>query len=146
MQKIIVIGAVGSGKTTLINALHNNKEASRKTQSLEFNSRTIDTPGEYMENPRYYRALLATAVDVTYVLFMQDATRKNSIFPPGLGQTFPGYSLGVITKIDHPGADVDLARKLLGQVALKGNIFLLSPVTGEGMDELKHNICWQDNS
>lgn len=131
-----------SGKTTLINALNNRNMQSRKTQALEFDSRTIDTPGEYMENPRYHRALLATSVDVSFVLFVQDATRKSIIYPPGIGQTFPGYTIGVITKTDHNAADIDTARNLLRQVALKGEIITVSAFTGDGLNKLKEILCW----
>lgn len=144
MSRIMVIGASEAGKSTLLNALHGFGPQSCKTQSLEFSARTVDTPGEYAENPRYYRALLATAMDVEYVLFIQDATRENCIFPPGMGQIFPGYTLGVVTKTDHPAACVPRALELLETVALKGDVIAVSALTGAGIDELKHKIGWPD--
>ncbi|MFZ5591652.1 MAG: EutP/PduV family microcompartment system protein [Bacillota bacterium] len=142
MSRIMVIGASEAGKSTLLNVLHGLGPVSSKTQALEFAARTVDTPGEYAENPRYYRALLATAMDVDYVLFVQDATRENCIFPPGMGQIFPGYTLGVVTKTDHPAASVLRAVEMLETVALKGDIIPVSALTGVGIDELKQKINW----
>lgn len=140
MERVMVVGAVGAGKSTLIAALQGDSLKVRKTQALEFGAYTVDTPGEYIENPRYYKALMATAMQVDYVLFVQDATEERSIYPPGIAQTFPCYTLGVISKVDHPEADEEKAREFLDYLALKGDVFGTSAVTGYGLSDLKQRL------
>lgn len=140
-NRIMVVGAVGAGKSTLIAALQGKRGEVRKTQAIEFAAHTIDTPGEYIENPRFYRALMATALQADYLLFLQDATLKSSIYPPGIAQAFPGYTLGVITKIDCINADIDSARQFLKTLALKGETYSVSAHTGCGLEELKQRVC-----
>jgi len=137
MKKIMVIGAVDAGKTSLIMRLHGIKGKPTKTQTLEYKSQTIDTPGEYMENPMMYKALMSTALEAKYVLFVQDSTAKKSCFPPGFAKAFSCKTIGVITKIDHPDSDIDTAQKILEKVKVKGPTYAVSSFTGEEIDTLK---------
>lgn len=135
-MRCMLIGAVGSGKTTLSRAIEGLEPESVKTQTVTYNARTIDTPGEYTENPRLYRAILATATEAECILFVQDATADRTHFPPAMGQAFPSISIGVVSKIDHPGADVVRARSLLQSVGLRGPTFEVSALVGTGIDRL----------
>lgn len=133
MQRMMIIGSVGSGKSSLVTALLNEKEPARKTQALEYRDWIIDTPGEYSENPMYYRSLMATALEADLLVLIQDATRDRSYFPPGFSQGFPIPSIGVITKMDHPEADFDRAAAFLREALPDGKIFPTSSVTREGI-------------
>ena len=53
MKRMMIIGPVAAGKTSLIQSLKGEKLHYRKTQAIEFDDRVIDTPGEYMENRDY---------------------------------------------------------------------------------------------
>ncbi|MEG6521020.1 EutP/PduV family microcompartment system protein [Desulfotomaculum sp. 1211_IL3151] len=142
MGRAMMVGAVGAGKSTLIAALKGDSLNVRKTQAMEFDSYTVDTPGEYIENPRFYRALMATALQVKDVLFLQDATSERCIYPPGIAQSFPCSTIGVITKIDHPEANIEKAKQLLKTVALKSNdVYVVSAINGQGIKELKERLA-----
>lgn len=134
MKKVMVIGAIDSGKTSLLMALNGESGIAAKTQTLTYTSMTIDTPGEYIENPRMYKALLCTALEAGCILFTQDSTVDRSIFPPGFACAFNCMSIGIITKIDQEGSDADQARNLLQKLCLKGPIFEVSALTGEGIE------------
>lgn len=140
MKKIMTIGAVDSGKTTLLLVLRGEAGEASKTQALQYNSFTIDTPGEYMENPMMYKALMSTALEAKYILFIQDSTVNKSIFPPGFARAFPCKTIGVITKVDHLSANIENAKKILERLRLKGPVFAVSSFTEEGIDELKQYI------
>lgn len=135
-RKVIVIGAVGSGKSSLLGALKGNNSEAKKTQSVIYDVQTIDTPGEYMENPKMYRFIIATAQDVEFVVFLQDSTQRRCIYPPGFAQSFNGKSIGVITKVDNEKADVEKAKKNLASLCLKGPIFETSSISGYGIKKL----------
>jgi len=140
--RIMLIGAVGAGKTTLLNALNKIDEPASKTQALEYNTCSIDTPGEFMENPNYYSALFSTSLEAEILLFVQDATKKLSIFPPGFAQAFSKRAVGVVTKIDHPDANVKQAKEMLKKIDLNGPILAVSAFTGEGIEELRKLLNW----
>ncbi|MBA2943536.1 50S ribosome-binding GTPase [Paenibacillus sp. CGMCC 1.16610] len=140
MKKVMIIGAVGAGKSTLIKALFGESQPASKTQSLIYRDWVIDTPGEYSENPLYYRSLMATSHEAAAVLLVQDATRDRNYFPPGFEQGFAVPALGAVTKIDHPQADIDHAIELLRQALPEGEIFLTSAASNEGIAKLKDKL------
>jgi len=143
ISRVMLVGAVGSGKTTLARVL-NKEEAGKvkKTQSLEYSACSIDTPGEFVENPSYYRALFATSLEADAVVFIQDATRNRSVFPPGFAAAFAKRTIGVVTKIDHLQADVKRAENFLKSLGLSGPIALVSAFTGEGIEEFRKILNW----
>ena len=63
MKKIILIGNVACGKTTICQYLNHMEIKYKKTQALEVYNTTIDTPGEYLENRGYLRSLMVTATE-----------------------------------------------------------------------------------
>jgi len=71
-KKIILIGKTGSGKTTLIQKLEARELVYRKTQAIEFYLHFIDTPGEYLENRKFYSALIVTSADADLVGLVED--------------------------------------------------------------------------
>ncbi|MGZ0085411.1 EutP/PduV family microcompartment system protein [Caldibacillus thermoamylovorans] len=139
--KVLVIGPVGSGKSTLTKILLGKEDVPvKKTQSLEYTNWIIDSPGEYSQNPMYYRTLMATALEAKVLLIVQDATRRDSVLPPNFAFGFPLHPIGVVTKIDHPNADIETAIRLLRTVLPVGDIYLTSSVTLAGIKELKDRI------
>lgn len=140
MKKIMIIGAVGAGKSTLVKALFGDQQPASKTQSLTYREWLIDTPGEYSENPMYYRSLMATSHEAAAVLMVQDATRERNYFPPGFASGFPIPALGAVTKIDHLKADPVKAVALLRQSLPEADIFLTSSVNEQGIEQLKQRL------
>ncbi len=100
MKKIMLIGKTGSGKTTLTQMLNGEVVGYKKTQSMEFSSNIIDTPGEYIEIKGYYRALIVTATECDLIGFVQDATESETLFPPNFAAVLNKPALGIITKTD----------------------------------------------
>jgi len=141
-------GGIGSGKTSLIRALQGGPPV-RKTQMIEYDGAAIDTPGEYSEMGRLTRHLLSTSNDAQLILVVQDATRDDSNFPPNYFLMFRQPVMGVVTKIDVPGANIARARAILQRMGVTGEIFCVSSVTGEGLSELRQAIeerrlTWQE--
>lgn len=133
---IMLVGPVGAGKTSLINALKHDCRKAAKTSSICFNDDTIDTPGEYAQMPRFYTALAVTATNADLVLMVQDATDFRITLPPGFAAMFPRPVVGVITKIDAPGADQEKAKLRLRQAGIKEPFFCVSAYAGTGLAEL----------
>ncbi|MDO4541324.1 MAG: EutP/PduV family microcompartment system protein [Bacillota bacterium] len=135
-KRIMVVGPVGCGKSTLIKALYQGNKV-KKTQSLEFEANSIDTPGEFVENPFYHHCLFATALEADLVLFLQDATKDQMLFPPGFATGFPKPSIGVITKIDEAEANTERAANILKTLDTTEKVFIpVSSYTGDGLTEL----------
>lgn len=122
-QIVMVIGTTGAGKTTLIQHLLYGKAHYKKTQSVEYIKNFIDTPGEYIELPHFYRAIIVTSYDADKIVFVQAANEQNSIFPPNFASLFTKEVIGVVTKIDM-GGDLERAKKHLTQAGA-GAIFVV---------------------
>ena len=136
-KKLMMMGRVACGKTTLCQYLAGQALEYRKTQTVELVGDAIDTPGEYVENRALMRGLTVTAVDADAVLFLQDCTDPECRFSPGQAAMYGRPVVGVVTKIDQapgPGA-VEDARQLL-ELAGASPVFPISACTGEGLEEL----------
>ena len=139
-NRAMLIGSIGAGKSTLTHALLERKVKAVKTQSLIYYDWIVDTPGEYTENPLFYKNIMATALEVTHILFLQDATKQKTIFPPGFSSGFNKLPIGVVTKCDEEQADIEKAIEQLKKVMSKGPIVISSAVTGQGMQEIRNLI------
>lgn len=132
----MLVGKSGSGKTTLTQALLGGEIRYRKTQAMEYCGEILDTPGEYLENRRYYSALIASSGDCDTVAFVQDATDGHTLFPPLFAALFERRVIGVVSKIDSPDADVERARRFLEEAGIC-EVILASATCNVGLERLK---------
>ncbi len=137
MKKLMLIGKVSCGKTTLCQYLTNQKIKYKKTQALEVTDNIIDTPGEYVERRQFYQALAVTAMGADVVLLLQDPTDMTFTLPPGLQAMFQKPMVGVITKSDLITDEKQLVRaeKSLSLAGARP-IFKICSMTGEGIEDL----------
>ncbi|MCC5912248.1 MAG: EutP/PduV family microcompartment system protein [Clostridiaceae bacterium] len=135
MKKIILIGKSGNGKTSLSQRLNQQDLIYKKTQAMEFQKFILDTPGEYIENRRFYNALITGSVDCDVIGLLQAANESDHIFPPGFGNLFNKPIIGIITKTDLVATSVEVEQHL--QQAGVERIFKVSALTEEGLKELK---------
>ena len=137
MKKIILVGHVACGKTTLCQRLNDMEMKYKKTQALEVIHKTIDTPGEYVERRSLFHALVVTSVEADQVLFVQDASQERFMFSPGQASAFPIPVAGVVSKADVANhKQVQQAKELL-ELAGASPVFVVSAYTGQGIEELK---------
>lgn len=139
-KRMMVVGPVGVGKSTLLHALYGGDPVS-KTQSLAYGGQAIDTPGEFVDNPFYHHALFATALESELVAFLQAADGERLTFPPGFTSGFPKRAIGIVTKVDLESADVARASSFLQNIGiLSEDIFPVSSLRGDGMQALKEYL------
>ena len=100
MKRVIMIGRVSCGKTTLCQRLVGDPLEYKKTQTVEIIGQAIDTPGEYAENRRLMRGLTVTAVDADLIVFLQSCVDGECSFSPGQASMFGAPAVGVVTKTD----------------------------------------------
>ncbi|WP_461614678.1 EutP/PduV family microcompartment system protein [Clostridium sp. Marseille-QA1073] len=144
MKKIMFIGTTGSGKTTLTQALNNEKIEYKKTQAVDFNNYIIDTPGEYIDSRVYYNALIVTSSDADVIALIQDCSRELSVFPPAFGNIFSKHVIGICTKTDlcKSKEDLNRAEEFLKQAGAE-RIFMVSSINNDGLEKLKKYLEWK---
>lgn len=136
----MLIGSTGSGKTTLCQVLHDMDIQYKKTQVVEYFDHTIDTPGEYIENRAYYRALIVASTDCDVVGLVQDSTLEQNFFPPGFASIFAKPVIGIVTKKDKASEEeIKRAEEFLEKAGVQV-IFKISSVSGDGIGELKEYL------
>lgn len=101
MKKIILMGRVGSGKTTLTQALRGEAIHYHKTQYVQHTDVVIDTPGEYAENQILGRALALYTYEADVVGLLLSATEPYSLYPPCVASCCNREVIGIVTHIDE---------------------------------------------
>jgi ethanolamine utilization protein EutP len=141
--RFLLIGPVGAGKTTLLDRLQKAGAGSRarKTQTLEYRGDAIDTPGEYLQNPRLYAPLIHSLPGVDLVLFAQAAHDRRHTLPPGLLGVHPRRVLGVVTQCDRADADPGAAERVLNSLGLKPPYYRTSAFSGQGLAALRRLLA-----
>ena len=135
MRKIILIGRVAAGKTTLTQALRGEEIHYYKTQYLNYMDTVIDTPGEYNELRQTIGALALYSYEADVVGLVLSANEPYSIFSPGITSLVNREVVGIISGIDKPDANVERVERWLRLAGCK-KIFPVSAVTGEGLADI----------
>ncbi|SJZ38121.1 ethanolamine utilization protein EutP [Pilibacter termitis] len=137
MQKIILMGAVGCGKTSLIQAMRGEDLNYNKTQTLEFIDEMIDTPGEYILHRKFIQSLTVTAAEADVVGLVQSVSEHEQIFSQGFGAMYPKTVIGIVTKMDLATDDAEI-RFVETQLKEAGaeRIFYVSSKEKVGLEKL----------
>ena len=136
MKKMMLVGESGAGKSSLIRALSGGKYAPRRAMAVEYYGAFINTPGEFLENRRFYASLITASADADIVALLHDASRNTSLFPPGIATVFNRDTVGIISKADVINARPDLAERFLRNAGAR-NIIQVSTHSGKGLEELR---------
>jgi len=138
-MRIMLVGRIGTGKTSFKQAIQNESLSYKKTQAIEFFDDFIDTPGEYAENRSYYRALIVTSAEADLVILFQDCVEKTLWFAPDFSSMFGDKPvIGIVTKIDiaEEKENIDAAYNSLLQAGCSP-VFMVSNSIGTGIDQVK---------
>lgn len=132
MKKIILMGRSECGKTTLTQALKGDNISYHKTQYVNHFDVIIDTPGEYAENKMLARALALYSYEADIIGLLISCTEPYSLYPPNVTPCVNREVIGIVTKIDQPNGDPELAEEWL-RLAGCTTVFHVSSKTGEGI-------------
>ena len=135
MKKIILIGRVAAGKTSLTQALRGEEIKYFNTQYVNYLDTVIDTPGEYTELRQTSGALALYAYEADVVGLVLSANEPYSIFSPNITSLVNREVIGIVAGIDKPDANVERATRWLKLAGCK-KIFPVSAVTGEGLSDI----------
>ena len=133
MKKLILMGRVAAGKTTLTQALKGEQIHYCKTQYISYTDTIIDTPGEYTEVARLGAALALYAYEADIVGLVISANEPFCVFPPNCTCLVNREVVGIVTKIDK--ADPTRAENWLRLSGCK-TVFHVNSHTGEGIEAL----------
>lgn len=138
MKKIMFVGPVGVGKTTLTQRLKGLDISYHKTQAMQFYDSIIDTPGEFLQHRQYYNALTVTATEAEMIGLLASAVDAMATFPQGFASLFTRPVIGIVTKVDlapNPEA-IERAKRQLKAAGAK-EIFEISLEDSQGLEELQ---------
>lgn len=140
MSKILLIGGVGAGKTSLKQTLLREELRYRKTQTLDFSTLFVDCPGEYLEIPQYYHVFIDASRRVSEIWALQDATKKRTNFPPHFAKAFNKPIIGIITKVDLDQANEEQAASFLKYAGILAPYYATSVIQERGIDALRERL------
>lgn len=137
MKKIMFVGPIGVGKTTLTQRMEGVDVIYAKTQTVQFHDSIIDTPGEFVQHRLMYNALLVTAAEADILGFLISAKEKEQMFPPGFASLFNKPAIGIITKMDllEPSDDIQYIENQLLMTGASP-IFKIGTNSDEGVKSL----------
>ena len=135
MKKLILMGRVAAGKTTLTQALKGEQLHYCKTQYINYTDTIIDTPGEYTEVHTLSAALGVYSYEADVVGLVLSANEPYSIFSPCITSLVNREVIGIVSGIDKPDANVERVTRWLKLAGCK-KIFPVSAVTGEGLSDI----------
>ena len=145
MKKTMLIGRTGCGKTTLTQKLLDEEVKYKKTQSVTYKSKIIDTPGEYVENKMYYKSLLVLSADAKIIVLVQSAVDGATLFPPKFSTMFPKKEIiGIITKVDLADADIERSKRFLVDAGAT-EIFTIGLNDEEGLEAIKKRLVTNES-
>lgn len=136
MNKVILLGRSGAGKTTLTQALNGEQIHYAKTQDVKNGGFLIDTPGEYIQERHLGGAVAVFVYESDIVGLLMSADEPYSLYSPNITGMCNRYVIGIITGIDKEKANVPRVKNWLKLAGVK-RIFCVSSVTGEGIAELR---------
>lgn len=135
MKKLILMGRSEAGKTSLTQALMHQKVEYKKTQYVGYYDQIIDTPGEYAQEAKLGHALAVYTYEADVVGLLVSATEPYCLFPPNITCQCNRDVIGIVSKIDVPGARPDRAEKWLRLAGCK-KIFFVNSKASEGIDDI----------
>ena len=135
MKKLILMGRSESGKTTLTQALKGENISYDKTQYVKFGDFLIDTPGEYAQTQHLGRALALYSYEADVVGLLIGADEPYSLFPPCCTCMANREVIGIVTKSQQEGANVERTENWLRLSGCE-KVFHVDSVTGYGIDKL----------
>lgn len=135
MKRLILIGRVAAGKTTLTQALRGEEIVYDKTQYVHYDDAIIDTPGEYTELRQLSGALALYAYEADVVGLVLRADEPYSIFSPCIASLVNREVIGIVTGIDRPRANPDRVERWLRLAGCR-RVFRVSSYSGEGIDRI----------
>lgn len=139
----VLIGDVGSGKSTLIKHLFDHAAPVTKTQALEFHGENvIDSPGEFASRRYLYGALLDSIVGVDTIVYLHAADQRSAVIPGDLLRMYGGKHLvGVVSKVDLEQADVVRAEACLAQAGIPPPYWRISVSDADSISALADYLC-----
>ena len=163
---VAVLGAPNAGKSTLVNALVGQKVAivSAKAQTTrarlmgialhktaEFETQMIlaDTPGLFAPKRRLDRAMVSAAWDgaqeADVILLVVDGRKKKREYLAEILESLkprPERKILVLNKVDETAKEpLLIAAQELTEAAGFDEVFFISALTGDGVDELKTRLA-----
>ncbi len=135
MKKLILIGRVAAGKTTLMQKLKGEQIRYCKTQYVYYTDTIIDTPGEYTEERHLGAALALYTYEADVVGLLITSDYPYNPFPPGCTSMCNRDVIGLVTGIDKPNGNPARVESWLRLAGCK-TIFHISSYTGEGIRDI----------
>lgn len=121
MARILLMGNAQAGQGKVALALSGQASSSygashcanQRAMALSYCGPFVLTPSEFLENRRFYHALIAEAARCNAVFMLQNALSSTSPYPPGFARMFNRPVVGVVPHAFSPNAHPERAVRFL---------------------------------
>lgn len=142
-KRIMIIGARGSGKTSIANILNGISKTPARCQDVIYGKNTIDIPSAYIENSWMYKNMIALSQDASHILIVVKNSHKDDIYSEGFAKVFTKPVIGIINKEDFEHLQ-EKAISTLKSIKVEEPYFIVNAKSGEGIEELKSYLKYDE--
>lgn len=135
----MIIGAQGSGKSSIANWLNETNQPLKKKQDAIYGNHTIDVPAQYLENVSMYRYILTLAQTACCVLFLEDVQAQETFYPPNFAASFNCPVIGLVTRRASKSEDSIKAETFLRAAGVK-ELVVLDCFSSEASIKLRERL------
>ncbi len=133
----MIVGAVGSGKSTIANIINEVDKPLKKTQDTIFTKYTVDVPSSYIQIPFLYKHAIALGQEASALIVIVDQSKPEEVYSPNFARSFRCKSIGIISHSNQNIENRDICIRQLKSIGVDEPYFMMDLEGNSDIEILK---------